>query len=68
MCAQVQDGSVLYTTPRELADLVGGRDGLIWLQRPDEMDWCLCVIDLPSTLDRASLAWKQGDDPQFIIV
>jgi hypothetical protein len=68
MCNQVLCGDALCTTPRQVAVLVGGPDGLIWDDHQGEMDWCLCVIDLPKTLDRARLRWKQGSDSQTFVV
>ena len=68
MCNQLLHDGALCTTPRQVAVLVGGADGLIWNDHEGEMDWCLCVIDLPRTLDRAKLRWKQGSNPQTFVV
>ena len=59
MCSHVLDGENTYTTPRELARLTGGPDSLRWLQHDHEMDWCLCIVDLPATLSHARLKWTR---------
>jgi hypothetical protein len=68
MCDQVLYGDTVCTTPRQVATLVGGPDGLIWFDHQGEMDWCLCVIDLPKTLDQANLRWKQDINPEIFTV
>ncbi len=73
MCNSVLAHGREYQTPRQLAELVGGDDKLIWQSRnpftpwPKGKDWhdldlCLCGIDLPSTLRRAGLPWHRGED------
>jgi len=68
MCNQVLYGDTVCATPRQLALLVGGVERLIWLEHQGDLDWCLCVIDLPKTLNRAKLKWKQGSDPESFVV
>lgn len=68
MCNQVLYGDIICTTPRQVAPLAGGPDGLVWLDHQGEMDWCLCVIDLPKTLNRSKLRWRQDSDPEIFVV
>lgn len=68
MCNQVLYGDLVCSTPRQLGPLVGGAERLVWTDHQGEMDWCLCVIDLPKTLIRAKLRWKQEADPMIFTV
>ncbi|RVK55594.1 hypothetical protein CN090_20040 [Sinorhizobium meliloti] len=79
MCNSVICNGRYYNTPRELADLLGGEDTLVWqstnpfLKWPEGEDWhvldlCLCPIDMKATLDRAGLVWEQGRDPMEYFV
>lgn len=68
MCNHVFCGERIYVTPGQLSDLVGGPRGLVWLGHAGEMDWCLCAIDLPTTLNRAKLSWKQDTDASTFTV
>ena len=68
ICNEVVCGNLTYATPRQLASLLGGPWRLIWRDREGDMDWCLCVVDLSQTLDRAGLKWKQQRDPKIYFV
>lgn len=68
MCNHVLCVERSYATPRELSDLVGGPQGLVWLEHSGEMDWCLCALDLPKALNRAGLKWKQARDAELFVV
>lgn len=59
MCTQVRIRNHLCSTPRQLADCLGGEDSLQWLECRQQMDWCLCVIDVPATLDRYGVKYTQ---------
>ena len=64
MCNAVQYQGHWYQTPSELAGLVGGADRLVWEEgRPQDMDNCLCPIDLEATLTAAGFSWSRGADP-----
>ncbi len=63
MCTHVFCGETTCATPRQLADFIGGPEELVWLGHENEMDWCLCVIDVPETLNRAGFRWKRDRDP-----
>ncbi|TGR23177.1 hypothetical protein EN792_032475 [Mesorhizobium sp. M00.F.Ca.ET.149.01.1.1] len=67
MCNHVGCGERTYATPRQLCDLIGGPEGLVWLEHAGEMDWCLCAIDLPKTLERAGLRWMQARGTEILI-
>ncbi|RUU60706.1 hypothetical protein EOD04_22350 [Mesorhizobium sp. M2C.T.Ca.TU.009.01.2.1] len=79
MCNSVVGNGREYTTPRDLAALVGGEDKLIWQTKnpfvpwPEGKDWhdldlCLCAVDMNATLGKAGLHWHRGDDPmQYFI-
>jgi hypothetical protein len=78
MCNSVQCKGCVYSTPRDLAEIVGGIDNLIWVSSnpfvnlPADRDWhdldlCLCPIDLEATLARAGLKWTRGIDPRNIL-
>lgn len=68
MCNRVLCDERSYATPGELSDLVGGPQGLVWLEHSGEMDWCLCALDLPKTLNRAGLKWKHSRDLSIFLV
>lgn len=78
MCTQVQIDGILCSTPRQLAARLapGGlgpeRPGperlLEWVDRHGEMDWCLCVIDVPGTLERSALKWTRKDEWETFVV
>jgi hypothetical protein len=68
MCNHVFCGDATLATPRQLASLVAGPAGLVWREHRWEMDWCLCAIDVPRTLDRAGLRWQLGATPETFIV
>lgn len=67
-CTHVFYLETACATPRQLADLIGGARKLVWLAHEDEMDWCLCVIDVPETLSRAGLRWRRDLDPMIFRV
>jgi hypothetical protein len=71
MCNSVFFEGREYGTPRKLAELVGGKDRLVWINTnpfrkwPDGKDWhdldlCLCPVDLEATLQRAGFSWRRG--------
>lgn len=79
MCNSVCFEGHQYTTPRELADMLGGQDELVWLGKNPfrrisgerhwrDLDLCLCAIDLEATLDKAGLRWRRGRDPMEYLV
>jgi hypothetical protein len=68
MCPQVFWKGQSYATPRELMSLLGTAEDLVWTEHKDDMDWCLCVVDVPASLERAGLAWRSGTHPSEIIV
>lgn len=74
MCNTVIKDGHTYSTPGELAELLGGMDKLVWqetnpFRRWDEAkDWrdpdlCLCPVDLKATLRASGLNWELGADP-----
>lgn len=67
MCNQIVCRDCTYETPGELANLVGGPSGLVWGDHEGDMDWCLCVINVPETLNRAGLKWVQHHPSEFIV-
>lgn len=68
MCTQVQIDGMLCSTPRQLAALIGAERLLEWLDHHGEMDWCLCVIDVPKTLERSALKWaREGVLETFVV-
>ena len=79
MCNSVQAGGRIYSTPGELANLVGGAGNLTWRKKnpfvkwPEGEDWhrmdlCLCPIDVEATLAAAGLLYRRGDDPMEFFV
>jgi hypothetical protein len=68
MCNDILFKGTVISTPRQLARLVGGSEMLVWLEQEGEMDWCLCVVDLPATLERARLRWRLDRDSATFIV
>jgi hypothetical protein len=79
MCNSVHSKGRIYSTPRELAELVGGARNLVWQKKnpfvpwPEEKDWrqmdlCLCPVNLEATLSGAGLRWRRGDDPMEFFV
>ncbi|TPJ57993.1 hypothetical protein [Mesorhizobium sp. B2-7-1] len=73
MCTQVQIDGILCSTPRQLAarlrpERLGAERLLEWVDHHGEMDWCLCVIDVPRTLERSALKWaRQGASEMFVV-
>lgn len=67
-CTHVFCAQTTCATPRQLADFIGGAQELVWLAHENEMDWCLCVIDVPETLSRAGLKWKRDRNPMIFRV
>lgn len=74
MCNSVEYEGRVYGTPRQLAELIGGQDRLIWSGEspfrnlPEGKDWrdldlCLCAIELEKTLANAGFHWRRGQDP-----
>jgi hypothetical protein len=74
MCNAVIHQGRWYNSPRELSELLGGTDNLVWQEKnpfvnwPAGRDWhdldlCLCSVDLAATLSQAGLRWRRGDDP-----
>jgi hypothetical protein len=74
MCETVKYGDRWYTSPRALAEIIGGAENLIWrdkdktqkspgARRWGVMDLCLCSIDLEKTLASAGFDWTKGRDP-----
>jgi len=73
MCTQVQIDGILCSTPRQLAARLGperpGAERLLeWVDRRGEMDWCLCVIDVPRTLERSALKWTCKGESETLVV
>lgn len=58
MCDTVTYRDCTYETPRALSSLIGAPEDLVWRDRKGDLDWCLCVIDVPLSLNRARLKWK----------
>lgn len=74
MCNSLTFEGKEFWTPRQLAELLGGEDRLVWASEspfrnlPEGRDWqdldlCLCAIELEATLEKASLSWRPGSDP-----
>lgn len=70
MCNSVHYRGREYSTPRDLADLLGGTDALVWREQKraggdgrSPLDLCLCPVDLARTLARAGFEWRHSDDP-----
>ncbi|RWL81965.1 MAG: hypothetical protein EOR67_28110 [Mesorhizobium sp.] len=73
MCTQVRIDGILCSTPRQLAaqlsqEGLGAERLLEWVDRHGEMDWCLCVIDVPKTLERSALKWTRKDESEMFVV
>jgi len=68
MCIHVSCGGRTYATPRQLSELIGGPQGLVWLEHAGEMDWFLCTIDISKTLDLAGLTWTQSRAHKTFVV
>jgi hypothetical protein len=68
MCTQVQIDGILCSTPRQLAARLGAEGLLEWVDHHGEMDWCLCVIDVPGTLERSALKWTRKDEWETFLV
>ncbi|WP_132080857.1 hypothetical protein [Sinorhizobium americanum] len=68
MCSTVNHRGRTYETPRALGSLIGTLEELVWRDRKDELDWCLCVIDVPLSLNRARLRWKQAEASNTFII
>ncbi|RWB69897.1 hypothetical protein [Mesorhizobium sp.] len=68
MCKQVRSGAKIYSTPRQLAGFLDGSRGIEWLDCQGEMDWCLCVVDVPRSLERASIKWTWESKTQTYLV
>jgi hypothetical protein len=68
MCTQVEIDGIVCSTPRQLAARLGAERLLEWADRHGEMDWCLCVIDVPRTLERSALKWtREGGSETFVV-
>ncbi|RTM02236.1 MAG: hypothetical protein EKK31_20405 [Hyphomicrobiales bacterium] len=68
MCTQVEIDGIVCSTPRQLAARLGAEGPLEWVDRRGEMDWCLCVIDVPRTLERSALKWtRKGESETFVV-
>ncbi|RWG07772.1 MAG: hypothetical protein EOQ54_02460 [Mesorhizobium sp.] len=68
MCTQVQFNGILYSTPRQLAARLGADWLLEGSDRHGEMEWCLCVIDVPRTLERSAPKWtRKGRSEMFVV-
>lgn len=68
MCTQVQIDGILCSTPRQLAARLGAEGLLEWVDHQGDMDWCLCVIDVPRTLERSALKWiREGESEMFVV-
>jgi len=74
MCNTVEYRGRLYSSPAQLATLVGGAEKLVWQSKnpfvpwASDKDWkamdlCLCPIDLAATLEKAGFKWARGYDP-----
>jgi len=74
MCQSVSFENRWYTTPQQLAELVGGVDRIVWKPQQQarggavafegrRLDQCLCAVDLGTTLASAGFAHRQGEDP-----
>jgi hypothetical protein len=64
MCNSLQYQGRWYQTPSELAEVIGGADRLVWQAGgPQDMDSCLCPVDLEATLTNAGFRWSRGVDP-----
>lgn len=79
MCNSVLSKGRVYSTPRELAELVGGAANLVWQKEnpfvswPKGKDWhqmdlCLCPISIEATLNGVGLRWRRGADPMEFFV
>ena len=68
MCTQVRIDGILCSTPRQLAARLGAERPLEWVDHRSEMDWCLCVIDVPRTLERSALKWTRKDESETFVV
>lgn len=68
MCGTVIHRGHIYETPRALGSIVGCSANLVWRERKDDLDWCLCVIDVPLSLNRARLKWKHVEASQTFII
>ncbi len=68
VCSTVTHRGRTYGTPRALSSLIGGSQDLVWRDREDEFDWCLCVIDVPVSLNRARLKWKHAEASRTFII
>lgn len=60
-CPRVIVEGIAVTTPRELVPFLGDPSSLIWNDMENEMDWCLCVVDLVASFERAEVKWTQLD-------
>jgi hypothetical protein len=79
MCNSVHSKGRVYSTPRELAELVGGADNLVWRKEnpfvawPEEKDWrqmdlCLCPVNVEATLNAIGLRRRRDADPMEFFV
>ncbi|RWI48945.1 MAG: hypothetical protein EOR16_32390 [Mesorhizobium sp.] len=68
MCSKVRIDGVVCSTPRQLATHLGSEQPLEWLEHRGGMDWCLCVIDVPRTLQHSRLKWShEGASNLFVV-
>ena len=76
MCNSVHLGTREFNSPRALAVLLGGTEKIIWQESnpfhnaPKGEDWqdldlCLCAVDLAATLKQAGFEWKREVDPMM---
>lgn len=65
-CATLLVGGTEVGTPRELANLLGTADTLVWNHHESHMDWCLCAIDLAKSLKIHGMTLRD-DDGKLII-
>jgi hypothetical protein len=80
MCDSVFFENREYRSPRQLAELVGGEDKLVWQTANPfrkwsegknwrDLDVCLCPINLEATLQQAGFGWRRGEpDPMEVFV
>jgi hypothetical protein len=57
-CVTVVADGVEIGTPRQLANLLGTEDALVWNHHEGHMDWCLCAIDVAKSLRGTGIKWR----------
>lgn len=65
-CATVVADEVEISTPRQLAALLGSEDLLVWNHHEGHMDWCLCAVNLATSLRTAGMTWR-ADNGKLLI-